>query len=65
MEVAYPRCCGLDVHKKSVSTCLSIKESAVAEKHHRRFGTHMEDLLELAAWLREHGVTHGQGLFSG
>lgn len=58
MEVLYPRCCGLDVHKKSVSACISIKESAVAEKHHRRFGTHTAELLELAAWLREHGVTH-------
>ncbi len=28
MEVIYERCCGLDIHKKSVVACLLISSSA-------------------------------------
>ncbi len=39
MEVVHPRCCGLDVHKKSNSACVVIREHGKTEKVERRFGT--------------------------
>ena len=58
MEVVYPRCSGIDVHKATVVACISIKEDGRAEKQKRRFGTTTADLRELAAWLREWKVTN-------
>src|SRR5882757_8937241 len=58
MEVVYPRCCGLDVHKKSIAACVIIREQGKAQKLERRFGTFTSDLEELAEWLEEFGVTH-------
>lgn len=54
MEVVHERCCGLDIHAKTVVACriapgpdgLSIKET-------RTFGTMTEDLLRLRDWLVE------------
>jgi transposase len=59
MDVIYPRCCGLDVHKKTVAACL-ITSTAGAEpvKELRTFGTMTADLLALADWLQEAGCTH-------
>ncbi|MDQ5851955.1 MAG: IS110 family transposase, partial [Chloroflexota bacterium] len=52
MEVIYPRCCGLDVHKKTVVACLRTpgadgKPTQVI----RTFGTMTGDLVALADWL--------------
>jgi hypothetical protein len=37
MEVIHSRCCGLDVHKKSISACVMIREHGRLEKLERRF----------------------------
>lgn len=58
MEVVYPRCCGLDVHKKSISACIIIREQGKTEKLERRFGTFTRELEQLAAWLEEQQVTN-------
>jgi transposase len=58
MDVIHPRCCGIDVHKATVCACITIKDAGVVEKHKRRFDTTTAELRALAAWLREHGVTH-------
>ena len=59
MQVVYARCAGLDVHKKTVSACLSVCEGEVGRQQQTRvFGTFTPELLMLADWLREHGVTH-------
>jgi len=58
MEVVYRRCCGLDVHKKSISACVLIRENGKQEKLQKRFNTFTKDLEALADWLEEHGVTH-------
>jgi len=59
MEVLYPRCCGVDVHKKLVVACVAITDAAgQARKQVRRFGTMTSDLLALADWLAEQGGTH-------
>lgn len=59
MEVLYPCCCGIDVHKKSVTACVQWAEGkGKTRKEKRRFGTFTQDLEELATWLQGCGVTH-------
>lgn len=54
MEVVYPNCCGLDVHKQTVTACLrSGRKSEV-----RTFGTITRELLELSDWLAQEGCSH-------
>jgi transposase len=59
MQVVYERCCGLDVHKKTVVACL-ITLTAQGQRHKeiRTFGTMTRDLLALLDWLRAAGCTH-------
>lgn len=54
MEVVNPRCCGLDVHKKTVVACVITPE----KKETRTFSTMTGDLLKLKEWLTEYKVTH-------
>ena len=54
MELVYERCCGLDVHKKTVVACMRTP----TRQETRTFGTMTRDLLTLADWLAEHRVTH-------
>ncbi|MDP2729712.1 MAG: IS110 family transposase, partial [Dehalococcoidales bacterium] len=54
MEVVYPRCCGLDIHKKSVVACAITSGG----KETRTFSTMTKDLLELKNWLLSLEVTH-------
>ena len=56
MEVLYPRCCGLDVHKSSITACVLIAQSGKPLKHIRRFGCTTRELRELVLWLQEFGV---------
>jgi transposase len=59
MEVLYPRCCGVDVHKRTVVACLiTPAPDGAPAKTVRTFGTMTEDLLALADWLGEAGCTH-------
>jgi transposase len=59
MQVVYARCAGLDVHKKTVSACVTVCEGKHGKQQQTRaFGTFTEDLLKLADWLKEQGVTH-------
>jgi transposase len=59
MDVVYTRCCGLDIHKKSVVACLIISEPGQSPiKETRTFRTMTPDLLELADWLSEADCTH-------
>jgi transposase len=58
MEVLYPRCAGLDVHKDTVvaSARLAAGREVVVEV--RTFPTTTAGLLALSAWLAERGCTH-------
>jgi transposase len=56
MHVLYPRCCGIDVHKATLSACILIHGPDGKERHLHRFGTMTRDVTELANWLRSHGV---------
>jgi transposase len=59
MEVVYERCCGLDVHKQRVVACVVVSAgTGPPAKEVRTFGTMTGELLRLAAWLTEQGVTH-------
>jgi transposase len=57
VEVLYPRCAGLDVHKDTVVACAR----CVNEPQHREvrtFGTTTKELFALADWLESRGCTH-------
>ncbi len=59
MDVVYPRCCGLDLHKRTVVACLLTPgPRGKPIKQVRTFGTMTDDLLVLADWLAERRVTH-------
>jgi len=54
VKVVHERCCGLDVHKKTVTACCITPEG----KQTRTYGTMTRDLLEMADWIESHGCTH-------
>ncbi|MFC1982758.1 transposase [Chloroflexota bacterium] len=58
-EAVIERCCGLDVHQKTVTACLLAGElnQQPSESLHT-FSTTTRGLLELRDWLEEHGCTH-------
>jgi transposase len=59
MEVIYPRCAGLDVHKQSVVACVRIAEGGAPPLQQvRTFTTTTSGLLALADWLESFGVHH-------
>jgi transposase len=59
MAVVYERCCGLDVHQKTVVACVVISEGrGKKRKEVRTFGTVTQELLRLSEWLEERSVTH-------
>lgn len=58
MEVLYPRCAGLDVHKDSVVACARLAEGPRVAQEVESFGTTTGELERLRAWLQVRGVTH-------
>lgn len=59
MEVLYPRCAGIDVHKKTVRVCLLLRaEQDKPDKEFRTFGTTTRELLDPLEWLLSQGCTH-------
>lgn len=59
MEILYPRCAGLDVHKESVCACvLTPGPEAEPLKQIQQFGTTTSELGRLRDWLAANGVTH-------
>jgi|SRR6266496_3099609 len=59
LEVLYKRCCGLDVHKKTVVACviLTLANGQVQKQVHT-FSTTTAGLLALLDWLGALQVTH-------
>jgi len=59
MDGVYKRCCGLDIHKRTIVACIMVPNvDATPTKQIRTFGTMTEELLQLADWLTLHQVTH-------
>ncbi len=55
IRVVHPICCGLDVHKESVSACVIFPDSNGEEQHEIKvFGTFTDDLKQLRQWLLDH-----------
>ncbi|QQX89932.1 IS110 family transposase (plasmid) [Cupriavidus necator] len=57
MQVLFPRCAGLDVHKDTIVACVRCV-SAPAHQEVRSFDSTTAGLLALADWLALHGCTH-------
>lgn len=57
MEVLYPRCAGLDVHKDSVVARVRCVSAPLADET-RTFRTTTGELIALQEWLSTHAVTH-------
>lgn len=58
MDVIYPRCAGLDVHKQTVVACARVAGNGPLLQEVRTFATTTSGLLELADWLESLGVEH-------
>ena len=59
MEVQHARCAAIDVHKKSITVCVLIREVGRREqKYLREFGTTTSEILNCTEWLGELRVTH-------
>jgi transposase len=57
--VKYPRCAGLDLHKRTVVACrLTPGAGGELPREIRTFGTTTRDLLALSDWLLSGGCTH-------
>jgi transposase len=54
MQVVYERCCGLDVHQKTVVGCRLLSQpKGSIEKAIRTFATTTSGIMELDRWLAE------------
>lgn len=58
MDVIYPRCAGLDVHKQTVVACARVAGNGPLLQEVRSFATTTSGLLALADWLESLGVEH-------
>jgi transposase len=59
MEVLYPRCAGLDVHKDVVVACVRLAQpDGTALQEVESFATTTTELCKLADWLSERACTH-------
>jgi transposase len=60
MQVAYPRCVGLDVHQKTVVACVLITQpDGTLQRELRTFSTMTAELLLLHDWLETLQVSVG------
>ena len=59
MQVVYPCCAGIDVHKKNVVVCvMRTAEDGTVSRVVRTDATMTADLLALGDWLERDGVSH-------
>jgi len=59
MEAIFERCCGIDVHKETLTACIMIgDEGKVTKKEIRTYSTMTEEIVQLRDWLKSEGVTH-------
>ena len=59
MDIIIRRCCGLDVHKKTIQACVRIlDEQGELTDSVQEFGTTTWELLRLSDWLKSLQVTH-------
>lgn len=58
MEVLYPHCAGLDVHKETVVACVRHMEAGKVSSSVKSFSSTTGGLMELSEWLSTEKVTH-------
>jgi len=58
MEVLYPHCAGLDVHKDSVVACVRHMADSRVTTVVKTFKTTTQELMALSDWLSAEGATH-------
>jgi transposase len=60
MDILYPNCCGIDVHKSQLAATVIVTatETGKASSETRTFSTFTGQLQVLAAWLHESKTTH-------
>ena len=58
MQVLYPHCAGLDVHKDTVVACVRHMANGSVKREVRTFKTTTKELLALSDWLAGEGCTH-------
>ena len=59
MDVIYPRCAAIDVHKRTAVASVGwVDEQGRRQRQTRTFSTMTADIERLRAWLAEHRVTH-------
>ena len=58
MDVLYPHCAGLDVHKDTVVACMRHMVDGSVRREVRTFKTTTTELLALSDWLAAEGCTH-------
>lgn len=57
MEVVFPRCCGIDVHKSSLEACIRcLAPDGHVQIERAHFAAHAAGLDALAQWLSAHAV---------
>src|ERR1700746_1650890 len=58
IDVLYPHCAGLDVHKDTVVACVRHVMNGTVKREVRTFKTTTKELLALSEWLAAKGCTH-------
>src|SRR6516165_11265681 len=58
MEEILERCCGLDVHRDSITACVMIGSGSSKRKEIRTFRTFTSNIRELADWLKSLDIRH-------
>lgn len=58
MEELLERCCGLDVHRDTITACVMIGNGSKKQKEVRTFSTFTCHIEELAKWLKSFNIRH-------
>src|SRR5437763_8167346 len=58
MDILHPCCCGMDVPKEKVVACVRRLHGGQVRQEVRTFRTETNQLLALADWLTDEGVSH-------
>lgn len=57
LEIAYRRCCGMDVHKDTVVVCVLPPDGQTGNRAQKVWGTFRRDLIRMRGWLKLLKVT--------
>jgi transposase len=58
MEEILDKCCGLDVHRDTITACVMIGNGSQKQKLIKTFPTFTGDIKELAKWLKSLNIQH-------